>query len=293
MCYHYTIPDYINILSFFESRINCYNIGMKSDDRAIGIFDSGLGGLTIFKEVRRMLPAENIVYFGDSAHVPYGSKSKETVSGYSVNIAKFLESKKVKLILIACNTASALALPVVKRSVKVPVLGVIAPGAKCAAGASKNKKIAVLATESTVKSEAYPMHIKRLDKTIATGQYACPLFVPVIEEGLLSGPITKLVIDRYLAPVKKFGADTVILGCTHYPVIKKSIAAALGKNVKLVDSAEEIAKEAKTLLTKKGLLRRGGKAKIQIYASDSPDRFAKLATRIIGGARPKVRLEKF
>lgn len=262
---------------------------MKSDDRAIGIFDSGLGGLTIFKEVRAMLPHENIIYFGDTAHVPYGSKSKETVTAYSLDIAKFLESKKVKLILIACNTASALALQAVKRGVKVPVLGVIAPGAKCAAAVSKNKKVAVIATESTVKSNAYPEHIKKLDKTVNAAQYACPLFVPVIEEGLLEGPITDLIIKRYLEPVKKYNADTVILGCTHYPVIKKSIAKLFGKNVRLVDSAEEIAKEAKNLLSRKNMLKTKGKAKIQIYASDSPQRFAKLAKRITGGGVPEVK----
>ena len=262
---------------------------MKSDGRAIGIFDSGLGGLTIFKEVRAMLPRENIIYYGDTAHVPYGSKSKETVTAYSLDIAKFLEGKKVKLILIACNTASALALHTVKKHVKVPVLGVIAPGAKCAAAASKNKKVAVIATESTVKSNAYPEHIKKLDKTLKTAQYACPLFVPVIEEGLLDGPITELIIKRYLESVKNFGADTVILGCTHYPVIKKSIAKIFGKNARLVDSAEEIAKEAKTLLVQKNMLKTKGKAKIQIYASDSPQRFAKLAKSITGGGVPKVK----
>jgi len=262
---------------------------MKQDERAIGIFDSGLGGLTIFKQVRAMLPRENIIYFGDSAHVPYGSKSKETVAGYSVNIAKFLESKKVKLILIACNTASALALADVKNSVNVPVLGVISPGAKCAAAASKNKKVAVIATESTVKSGAYPAHIKKLDKKINTAQYACPLFVPVIEEGLLEGPITDLIIKKYLTPVKAAGADTVILGCTHYPVIKKSIAKHFGRGVRLVDSAEEITKEAKALLTQKNMLKTKGKAQVQIYASDSPLRFAKLARRITGGRAPKVK----
>ena len=262
---------------------------MKSDDRAIGIFDSGLGGLTILKQVRRLLPKENIIYFGDSAHVPYGSKSKETVTGYSLDIARFLESKNVKLILIACNTASALALEAVQKQAKVPVLGVIAPGAKRAAAASKNKKVAVLGTESTVKSNAYPLHIGKLDKNIKTAQYACPLFVPLIEEGLLDGPITALVVKRYLEPVKKYGADTIILGCTHYPVIKKNIAKLFGPGVKLVDSAEEIAKEAKALLAQKNLLKTKGKAKVQIYASDSPLRFTRLGARITGAKLPKVK----
>jgi glutamate racemase len=264
---------------------------IKSDGRAIGIFDSGLGGLTIFKAVRALMPRENIIYFGDSAHVPYGSKSRETVAGYSVAIAKFLESKKVKLILIACNTASALALQAVKKHVKVSVLGVIAPGAKRAAAVSKNKKIAVLGTESTVKSRAYPKHLAKIDKTISAAQYACPLLVPVIEEGLLEGPITALVIKRYLEPVKKSGADTVILGCTHYPVIKESIARLFCPEVNLVDSAEEIAKEARALLAARGMLKTKGRAGTEIYASDSPRRFAALAGRIIGG-RFKVRAKR-
>lgn len=264
---------------------------MKSDDRAIGIFDSGLGGLTIFKQVRRQMPNENIIYFGDTAHVPYGSKSKETVTEYSINIAKFLEGKNVKLILIACNTASALALAAVKRQVKVPVLGVITPGAKCAAKTSAGKSVVVLATESTVKSKAYPKHIKKIDKGIKVAQYSCPLFVPVIEEGLTDDPITDLVIKKYLEPVKslKADADTVILGCTHYPVIKKNIAKVFGPGVVLVDSAEEIAKEAKELLTKKGMLKKSGKGKVQMYASDSPARFEKLAVNIIGGRKRKVK----
>ncbi|MDR0734583.1 MAG: glutamate racemase [Elusimicrobiota bacterium] len=256
---------------------------VKSDGRAIGIFDSGLGGLTIFKAVRALMPRENIIYFGDSAHVPYGSKSKETVAGYSVAIAKFLDSKKVKLILIACNTASALALHTVKKHAKAPVLGVIAPGAKRAAAVSKNKKIAVLGTESTVKSRVYPKHLAEIDKSIAAAQYACPLFVPVIEEGLLEDPITGLVIKRYLGPVRKSGADTVILGCTHYPLIKRSISRLLGPRVSLVDSAEEIAKEARALLSARNMLKTKGKAETEIYASDSPERFASLAGRIIGG----------
>jgi glutamate racemase len=262
---------------------------MKPDEKAIGIFDSGLGGLTIFKEVRRLMPKENIIYFGDTAHVPYGSKSKETVTKYSLDIAKFLESNDIKLILIACNTASALALEAVKKHAKAPVLGVIEPGAKSAAGESKNGRIVVLGTEATVNSKAYVKALAKINKKIKTAQYACPLFVPLIEEGLLKDNITDLVIEKYLAPVKKIKADTVILGCTHYPVIKDSIGKVMGKNVTLIDSAQEIAKEAKTLLLKQGLLRRSGKAKVQFYASDSPVRFAKLAGRIAGVRKVKVK----
>lgn len=266
---------------------------MKLDEKAIGIFDSGLGGLTILKAVRKLMPNENIIYFGDTAHVPYGSKSKETVTEYSLNIAKFLESKKVKLILVACNTASALALPTLRRHIKVPVLGVIAPGAACAAQTTQNKNIVIIGTEATVKSKEYPKQLKRLDKKVQTTQYACPLFVPLIEEGLAGSDIAKLTIKKYLAPVKESKADTVILGCTHYPVIKNDISDFLGHKVMLVDSAEEIAKRAKDLLLKKKLLKMKRKGKTQIYASDLPERFSKLALNIIGGKRLKVKESRF
>ena len=266
---------------------------MKSDEKAIGIFDSGLGGLTILKAVRKLMPKENIIYFGDTAHVPYGSKSKETVTEYSLNVAKFLENKKVKLILVACNTASALALPALKRHIKVPILGVIAPGAARALSITKNKNIAVLGTEATVKSKAYVKNINRTDKSVSVTQYPCPLFVPIIEEGLASSDISKLAIKKYLTPLKGEKADTVILGCTHYPVIKKEIADFLGKKINLVDSADEIAKRAEALLTKKHLLKTKGKGKTQIYASDLPERFSRLALNIIGGKRLKVKESRF
>ncbi len=259
------------------------------NNNPIGIFDSGLGGLTILKQVRALMPREDLIYFGDSAHVPYGSKSKQTVMEYSINIAKFLEAKKVKLILIACNTASALALPAVQRAVKVPVLGVITPGAKAAAKKTINKKILVLGTESTVKSNAYP---KAMAKALSVKQQACPLFVPLIEEGLTDGKIIDLAIKHYLEPLKNTGIDTVILGCTHYPVIKKKLQRQFGAKVRLVDSATEIAAEARALLSSKKAFKNCGKAtgKLQIYASDSPERFSKLAARIIGGKLPKVKV---
>lgn len=266
---------------------------MKDEEKSIGIFDSGLGGLTIFRAVHKLLPKENLIYFGDTAHVPYGSKSKETVTEYSLNIAKFLETKNVKLILVACNTASALALPVLKRHIKVPVLGVIEPGAACAAAVSKNKNVIVLGTEATIKSKEYIKNIKRKDKKITITQCACPLFVPIIEEGLAQSDICALAIKKYLTPLKAHKADTVILGCTHYPVIKKEIGNFLGKKVILVDSADEIAKRAQTLLAKKRLLKTKNKAKIQIYASDSPERFARLALNIIGGKKLKVKESRF
>lgn len=253
---------------------------MKKAQNSIGIFDSGLGGLTILKEVRKVMPRENIIYFGDSAHVPYGSKSKETVTQFSLDIAKFLQSKKVKLILVACNTASALALPTLQKHISIPILGVITPGAK-AATQTKNKNIFVIGTSATVKSEAYAKEIKKLNKQASVKQIACPLFVPLIEEGLADDKITKLAIEKYLAEVKKLGPCTLILGCTHYPVIKKNIAEFLPKAV-LVDSAKEITKEAKLLLEKENLLNKTGKGKIELFVSDSPKNFTELAKKILG-----------
>ena len=257
-----------------------YNLYMRKAQNSIGIFDSGLGGLTILKEIRKAMPRENIIYFGDSAHVPYGSKSKETVTQFSLDIAKFLESKKVKLILVACNTASALALNTLQRHISVPILGVITPGAK-AATQTKNKNIFVIGTRATIKSEAYAKEIKKLNSKASVKQIACPLFVPLIEEGLADDKITKLTIEKYLSEVKKFGSCTLILGCTHYPVIKKNIANFLPKAV-LVDSAKEITKEAKFLLEKENLLNKTGKGKIELFVSDSPKNFTELAKRFLG-----------
>ncbi len=257
-----------------------YNLYMRKAQNSIGIFDSGLGGLTILKELRKAMPHENIIYFGDSAHVPYGSKSKETVSQFSLDIAKFLESKKVKLILVACNTASALALDTLKKHISIPILGVITPGAKAATQA-KNKHIFVIGTRATVKSGAYAKEIKKLNKQVKVKQIACPLFVPLIEEGLAYDKITKLAIEKYLKEIKKAGPSTLILGCTHYPVIKENIAKFLPKVI-LVDSAKEITKEAKLLLEKENLLNKTGKGKIELFVSDSPKNFSALAKTILG-----------
>jgi glutamate racemase len=262
------------------------------NNKPIGIFDSGLGGLTILKQVRKLLPKENIIYFGDTAHVPYGSKSKETVTEYSVNIAKFLEQKGVKFILIACNTASSLALPAVKKCVKIPVLGVIEPGAKAAVKRTKNNKVLLLGTQSTIRSKAYAKTLKKLNKKIAVLEKACPLFVPLIEEGLQDDVLTDLTIKKYLASFKKSGVDAVILGCTHYPLIKDKIGGFFGKNAAIVDSSQEVARETRRLLENKNCLKTNGKGKVQIYLSDKTDKFAKLAQNIMGVKLPEAKVKK-
>lgn len=260
--------------------------------RAIGIFDSGLGGLTILKTLSKALPKEKLLYFGDTVNVPYGSKSKAAVTRFSLDIARFLESQKVKLIIVACNTASALALAELQKKISVPVIGVIEPGALKAAQCTRTGKVAVIATEATVQSKAYPRALKRLDKRIRAYQRACPVFVPLIEEGWVHKKAGELIICDYLDGVAKSGADTVILGCTHYPVIKKLIAAKLGKSIQLVDSAEAVAEEAKTRLTRTGLLNPKGRGGLKIYASDAPARFQRLAKHILGRELRRVLLKK-
>ena len=260
--------------------------------RPIGIFDSGLGGLTILKTLSQALPQENLIYVGDTMNVPYGSKSKTAVTRFSLDIARFLENLGVKLIIVACNTASALALPQLQKQIHVPVIGVIEPGALKAIQCTRNGRVAVLATEATVQSLAYPRAINRLDKRIRTVQKACPLFVPMIEEGWIHPSAGKALIADYLHTIRQQKADTVILGCTHYPVIKHKIAAYLGKHIQLVDSAQVLAEEVKIRLTQSGQLRTKGKGRLKIYASDDPARFKRLAKNILGRELKRVWLKK-
>jgi len=260
--------------------------------QAIGIFDSGLGGLTILNALRCALPHEDLIYFGDTANVPYGSKSKETVTRFSMDIARFLETQGVKMIIVACNTASALALPQLRKTCRVPVLGVIEPGAQKAAQTTKNGRIAVLGTEATVKSCAYPKAIlKRLPRAKIT-QQACALFVPLVEENWAKNPATELVAKTYLSPVIASKSDTVILGCTHYPVLKKVIARVLGPQVHLVDSAETLAQAATDFLREHHQNETRGRGKLTIYASDDPARFKRLAGCLLSDKIGTVHLKK-
>ena len=260
--------------------------------RSIGVFDSGLGGLTILKALRRVLPQEKLIYFGDTVNMPYGAKSKKAVTRYSLAIAKFLEQQQVKLIIVACNTASALALPELQKQINVPIIGVIEPGAKAAARSTHNHKIAVLATEATVQSQAYPLALKRLNKQLAVIQQPCPILAPLIEEGWTHKTAGQLIIADYLKKIAKSGCDTVILGCTHYPVIKRLIAKQLGKQVRLVDSADVLAAEVKKQLTVQNQLNLRGHGSLKIYASDDPLRFKRLAKHILGSELPTVTLKK-
>jgi len=250
--------------------------------KPIGVFDSGVGGLTVVRELIRQLPQEEIVYFGDTARVPYGIKSKETVIRFSIENILFLLKQDVKLICVACNTVSSLALPAIKGHFKVPIVGVITPGVREAVYATKNKRIGVIGTKGTIKSAAYEKEIKQLDRRIKVIAVACPLFVPFVEEGWLSGKVVLEVARGYLQPLKKSGVDTVILGCTHYPLLKPVIRKILGPNVTLIDSAKQVAIEVKNILASEGLLNKGQRGKNRFYVSDNPEWFSALAARFLG-----------
>ncbi|MFH1406860.1 MAG: glutamate racemase [Candidatus Omnitrophota bacterium] len=259
-------------------------------NRPIGVFDSGIGGLTVVRELIRELPNEDIVYFGDTARVPYGTKSKATILKFSLENVLFLSKFKVKLIVIACNTSSALALQELKRNFRVPILGVIEPGARAAVLKTKNKKIGVIGTSATIASGAYEKAIKNIAKGARIFTQSCPLFVPLAEEGWTDNKVADIVTQLYLKPLKNKGIDTLILGCTHYPMFKNVIKKALGQGVALVDSAQELAKEANALLRAKGLANKQKCArKIEFYVSDEPLKFAHLGKKFLGRKIPSVK----
>lgn len=260
----------------------------------IGVFDSGLGGLTVFKVLAKRMPEESLVYFGDTAHVPYGSKSPEAIARFSTEVARFLSKRGIKLLVVACNTSSAWALPAIRKAAKVPVVGVIDPGARGAVRASRGGRVGIIGTEATVKSGAYEKAIKALRRGARTTAAACPLFVPLVEEGWWSGPVVSAVARKYVAPLKKARVDAVILGCTHYPYLKPVLAKALGPRVKLIDSAEETARETEAVLRGLGLRApKGARGGREFYASDAPERFKRLARRMLGAGVATVKLHKF
>lgn len=251
--------------------------------KAIGVFDSGVGGLTVVKELMRQLPEEDIVYFGDTARVPYGIKSRETVIRFSIENILFLLKQDVKLICVACNTVSSVALPVIKNHFRVPLVGVITPGVREAVYATQNKRIGIIGTRGTVKSRAYEEEIHQLDPKVMVKAVACPLFVPFAEEGWLSGGVVLDVARTYFKPLKSAGVDTVILGCTHYPLLKNVIKEVLGANVRLIDSAKQVAIEVQNILVSEGLLNKERKkGSRKFYVSDNPEWFKDLAARFLG-----------
>lgn len=252
-----------------------------SNELPIGIFDSGIGGLTVMKEVIEQLPAEHILYFGDTARVPYGGRSPETVMRYSLENTDFLMSQGIKILVVACNTSSAISLDAIRAKFPMPVIGVVEPGARAAVNTTKLKSVAVIGTETTINSRSYDLAIKALDSSIAVSGYACPLFVPLIEEGWLEGDIVTLTARKYLAAIRPDRVDALVLGCTHYPMIKDVISNVV--SIPLIDSAVETAKEVRHVLEANNMLRKGESAAMRkFFVTDSPEKFGAVGRRFFG-----------
>ena len=249
----------------------------------IGVFDSGLGGLTVVKVIRNVLPDESIIYFGDTARVPYGNKSPELIKEYSLQIADFLLERGAKIIVVACNTATALALETLQDKLEIPVIGVVMPGVDSALKLSQNNRIGVIGTISTINSGVYETELKINNRSIAVASSACPFFVPLAEEGWINELATKLIAEKYLEPINKANVDTLILGCTHYPLLKEVIQEAVSAKIKLVDSAQAMAIVTAKLLTNDGLLNdQKTKGDLKLFVSDLPARFETVASRFLG-----------
>lgn len=258
---------------------------LENREKPIGVFDSGVGGLTVMREIMRQLPDEKIVYFGDTARVPYGSKSRETVVRYSEQIVRFLQTQQVKAIVVACNTASAYALEALEEKTELPIIDVVKPGAKTAVETTKNGRVGVIGTEGTVGSGIYSSYIHQIDPKVQVTGKACPLFVPLVEEGLWEDPVTDEIASRYLAELIDIGIDTLILGCTHYPLIRKTVGRIMGDGVTLVNPAYETAVELKELLARHDLLSPSppalGENRYRFYVSDAAEKFKRFANSII------------
>lgn len=250
---------------------------------SIGIFDSGIGGLTVFKALSALLPNENLLYLGDTARVPYGTKSPRTVTRYCLQNVRFLLDRKVKLIVVACNTASAFAMTDLRRELTLPVVGVVEPGVTGALRVTRNGKIGVIGTEGTIQSGIYTTEIQKRGRSAKVWGTACPLFVPLVEEGLLGGEIPLAVARRYLTGITEKGIDTLILGCTHYPLLKSVIREVTGPGIELVDSAEETAQEVARLLDAKKLFNDQNRSpRGAFFVTDHPERFQKVGTMFLG-----------
>ena len=263
---------------------------MSTAASPIGIFDSGIGGLTVVREILRQLPHERVIYFGDTARVPYGPKSPDTVRRYSREIAEYLTSQDVKAIVVACNTATAHALPQLQREYALPIIGVVEPGARAAVAATRRRELGVIGTAGTISSGAYERAIRAIAPDADIVARACPLLVPLVEEGWLDTEATRLIVREYLTPLQTAGIDTLVLGCTHYPLLKPLLAEVLGPDVVLIDSAHETAAETARVLQARGLLadetatKRSKCHMHRFIASDAPDHFLRLGQRFLGSA---------
>jgi glutamate racemase len=249
----------------------------------IGIFDSGIGGLTVVKQLMRLLPDEQIVYFGDTARIPYGTKSKRLIEQYALEDARFLLQYDVKAMVVACNTASSLAMDVLDKELDIPVIGVVVPGAQTAATLTQNQKVGVIGTLATINSGSYSKEINRLNRNISVSGQPCPLLVPLVEEGWLDDYVTILTLKKYLNNLIAEKIDTLILGCTHYPLLEKTIQSVMGPDVQLIDSGKETAKEVKSLLIKNGILNNSGRVQEnKFFVSDIPAKFEEIGSRFLG-----------
>jgi glutamate racemase len=251
-------------------------------ERAIGIFDSGVGGLTVFKEITHLLPGEELIYLGDTARVPYGTKSPRTVLRYAVEAASFLVEQRVKMLVVACNTASSVALPVLEEQFSLPVIGVIEPGARKAVTVTRGGKVGVIGTEGTIKSGAYTRAIQALDPAIEVSAIPCPLFVPLAEEGWADHQVAYLAASEYLSSLMAKGIDTLVLGCTHYPLLKDTLRKVLGNGVELVDSAQETAATVAGLLGERSISRREAPGRSRLFVTDVPTRFERVGGAFLG-----------
>jgi len=259
---------------------------------SIGIFDSGLGGLTVLKEVRRLLPRENFIYLGDTARVPYGNRSPHTVTRYALECALFLLTKGIKMLVIACNTSSALSLNVLKKRLPVPVIGVIEPAARQAVLLTQKRKIGVIGTRATVKSMAYDKAVTRIDPSVSVLSIACPLFVPIVEEGLEDDKIAYLTAHKYLDRLKAEEVDVLVLGCTHYPILKNAIGGVLGGEVHILNAGLETARVVKSMLESRGLMKGRGSGSCRYFVTDSPESFSENGSRFLEEPLGHVKLVK-
>jgi glutamate racemase len=262
-------------------------------EAAIGIFDSGVGGLTVAHALLEALPAEHLVYLGDTGRTPYGTKSAETVTRYSLENVDFLLARSIKLLVVACNTASAVALDAIAARAGVPTIGVIEPGARAALARSRSRRVGVIGTEATIAAGAYTRALRAGDATVEVYTRACPLFVPLAEEGWADGPVVQQVAETYLASLTRSGIDALILGCTHYPLLRQAIGQVMGEGVTLVDSAEETAREVAAQLAATGMARPAGTGATSFFVTDVPDRFVRIGQRFLGArVQSAVRIER-
>jgi glutamate racemase len=264
-----------------------------SRDGAIGVFDSGVGGLTVLHEIVTALPHEEAIYLGDTGRYPYGTKSAETITRYALENVEFLVARGIKMLVVACNSVSAVALDAIRARWSIPILGVIEPGARAAVARTRSRRVGVIGTEATISSGAYSHALRALAPALEIYVRACPMFVPLAEEGWTEGPIARQVVETYLGSLARSGIDTLVLGCTHYPLLASCIAEVMGPEVAIVDSAVETAREVGDALRAQGLDRDEGPGRTSFFVTDVPERFVRMGQRFFGArVESVVRMER-